>query len=475
MKRIFLLLLLFGVTTSFMELAAQTRAERKALFGSSYNYEVVPIGVGQDGTKALKIWGVGKNVEAAIVQAKKNAIAACIFRGIPGGNGAAETPALCPAGNCEDTNADYFDKFFVTASTYLKFINLTTDGVPSGQDRLKIKGGYKVAIYVQVMYDNLRKQLETDGIIAKLGESMQQINIPKPIIMVVPSDAYCIAKGYTTRFDGQTIPDYKKALQTDRDLRLVITKMGGLMVDRGFPMKDLEQELKNLDTESAELSLISSKESGSAVMESPIDQLLRTAKADIILDLDFSVNKRGSEQYITFNLRGLDAYTAKQISGAAGDGRPSTAATPGLLLEEAVLSHMDDFNGRLTTFFEDLYANGREIKVAVRRWENAPVDFTEAFDYSGETLELTDIIDNWMYDNTVKHQYSRTGNTDNLIRFEQVRIPIVNKDSRGRERAVDSRSFIQELNRTLAKEPFNLPSKIYQKGLGEVWLIVGEK
>ena len=44
---------------------------------------------------------------------------------------------------------------------------MTTDGVPSGQDRMKIKGGYKVAIYVQVMYDNLRDKMEADGIVRK--------------------------------------------------------------------------------------------------------------------------------------------------------------------------------------------------------------------------------------------------------------------------------------------------------------------
>ena len=62
-----------------------------------------------------------------------------------------------------------FDNFFETAGTYLNFVNMTTDGVPSGQDRLKIKKGYKVAIYVQVMFDNLRKKLETDGIIKGLS------------------------------------------------------------------------------------------------------------------------------------------------------------------------------------------------------------------------------------------------------------------------------------------------------------------
>lgn len=161
--------LLAGVLVIAMPAEAQKRKERKVLFGSSYNYEVTTIGVGQDGTKALKVWGYGKNVDQAIVQAKKNAVAAAIFRGYPGSASANATPALMKDPNAEENNLDYFEKFFETGGKYLRFVNLTTDGVPAGQDRLKVKGGYKVAIYVQVMYDNLRRQLEEDGIVKKLG------------------------------------------------------------------------------------------------------------------------------------------------------------------------------------------------------------------------------------------------------------------------------------------------------------------
>lgn len=148
---------------------SQSRKERKALFESMQNFEVATIKVGTDGTKFIKVWGYGKKVEDAIVQAKKNAVYACIFRGLPAASNANATPPLCNAPNAYQLNQSYFDNFFETAGTYLNFVNMTTDGVPSGQDRLKIKKGYKVAIYVQIMFDNLRKKLETDGIIKGLS------------------------------------------------------------------------------------------------------------------------------------------------------------------------------------------------------------------------------------------------------------------------------------------------------------------
>jgi hypothetical protein len=147
---------------------AQTRKERKILWNSQYNYEIEPVGVGQDGTKVFKVWGYGKDVGAAVMNAKEAAVAACIFKGLPGGGGSAPTPPICSQPNAEQIHADYFDKFFEVGGKYLQYIAVTNDADPSGEDRIKMKKGYKVAIYVQVMYDALRKQLEADGIARRL-------------------------------------------------------------------------------------------------------------------------------------------------------------------------------------------------------------------------------------------------------------------------------------------------------------------
>lgn len=297
----------------------------------------------------------------------------------------------------------------------------------------------------------------------------------KPTIMVVPSDQYCISRGYKMTFDNQgmtqTLPDYKTALQTDPDLRLVITKMGQIMADRGFPLKDLEQELKNLEQERAEASMLTSSSSGSDMAESPIDMLKRVAKADIILDLDFDIKRQGPQKYIVFNLKGLDAYTAKQVSGVAGAGSPSTAASPELLLEEAVISQMDNFNAGLMSHFEDMFAKGREVKVQIRVWSNWGENLESEFGDDGK--ELSEIIEDWFYDNCVEGRFNLSDATENFMKFEQVRIPMMKTDDKGRSRAVDTRSFVRDLSKYL--KDLGVPSKLYLRGLGEAWLILGEK
>jgi len=165
-----IILSLLGIILIPGMLNAQTRKERKILYHSQYNYEIEPVGVGTDGTKVFKVWGVGKNVNEAIMKAKADAVAACIFKGLTGGAGSAPTPPIITEPNAENKYADYFETFFAVGGKYLQYIAVTTDGDPSGQDRLKLKKGYKVAIYVQVMYDALRRQLEADKIARRLDQ-----------------------------------------------------------------------------------------------------------------------------------------------------------------------------------------------------------------------------------------------------------------------------------------------------------------
>lgn len=48
------------------------------------------------------------------------------------------------------------------------------------------------------------------------------------------------------------------------------------------------------------------------------------------------------------------------------------------------------------------------------------VDLTSEFD--GE--ELTDIIDDWVSDNSVKHRYNLSQGSENFLKFEQIRIAL---------------------------------------------------
>lgn len=303
----------------------------------------------------------------------------------------------------------------------------------------------------------------------------------KPTIMIVPADTYCSRNGYVVEWIDESgnvnsVSDFANLFRQEdvEDLRLVISELSQIMAERGFPLKDLEQTLKSLQQESVEMSLLESSSSGSYITESMLDKVKRTAKADIILDLDFTPMQKGPQRYISYNLRALDAYTNKVIAANSGVGSPSVSAPINLLLEEAVLNFIDPFCAQLMSHFEDMSKNGREIVVKLKVWESSDINFEEEFDFEDEYLELTDIISYWMEDNTVNHAPTRTNATENFITFEQVRIPLY-RERNGRKSALDARGFANTLRSYLRNEPFLIESKIYERGLGEVWIIIGEK
>ena len=302
-----------------------------------------------------------------------------------------------------------------------------------------------------------------------------QAQAKKPTLMVVPSDNWCITNGYMMQFENQgmieTIPDYKAAFQQSSDLLLVVSKLNGLMADRGFPLKNMESVIKSLNSYAAEDALRSSK-AGSEVAESPVDRLKSIAKADIIMQLTWTVNQTGPKKSITFNLQGIDAYSNKQIATAAGTGAPSFSAELPVLLEESVLSYIDEFADSLQDHFDDLFENGREITIRIKRWDDWGDDLESEF--GPEQEELGFIIEDWIADNTVKNRFSTTDATENMMIFEQVRIPLYYTRN-GRERAMDTRRFAKGLSDYLKDSPFNIVNKLTTRGLGEATIFLGSK
>lgn len=298
----------------------------------------------------------------------------------------------------------------------------------------------------------------------------------KPTIMVVPSDVWCNENGYMMEFDNQgttiKIPNYKKAFQENPNLLQVISTINGLMAERGFPLKNMESAIKTLEANSAEDAMMSSKESGMGASESPIDKLKAVAKADIIMQLTWTVNTTGPKKSVTFNLQGLDSYTDKQVATATGTGEPSFTAELPVLLKEAVLSHIDNFNASLMTHFEDLFANGREVIIRIKKWDDWDEDLET--EYGDDNTELSEIIEDWMADNTVNGRFNTTDATENMMLFEQVRIPLY-YEKNGKQRAMDTRRFAKQLSSFLKKEPYLIVNKVTTKGLGRATIYLGGK
>lgn len=296
----------------------------------------------------------------------------------------------------------------------------------------------------------------------------------KPTIMVVPSRQWCFQRGYYTTFDNfgtpEKVPDYQKAIDENPDLILVISKINTLYTDRGYPLKDLSQVLQSIRSGSAEdaaLSLDRETSGQGAIAESLFDKIRNVAKADILIEIQWNINTAGPQKAVTYIMRGLDAYSDKQIAGSEGTGQGSISSTVPVLLQEIVLQHIDNFNSRLQAHFDDLFANGREIKIEFRRDASWARNFESQFGSD----QLSFILEDWMAANTVKGRFSTDEATENKVVFSQVRIPLYDAN----QRAIDARAYGRNIQRYLRAAPLGIDAKIVTKGLGYIQVICSQK
>lgn len=291
----------------------------------------------------------------------------------------------------------------------------------------------------------------------------------KPTIMILPSDNWCDQRYFMMTFNDQgrliKVPDYQTAYREDSEIGAVISQVGQVLTDLGYSVKDSEQEIKKIAAAQAEDNVTTSS-SGAMIAESPLDILKRKTKADIIIQIGWQVNKESKGRSVSFTIEAFDSYTSKRIATATGISKASSDIVP-RILASAIKRQIKPFDSQMCKYFYDLQANGREITFTVRRWDGWDNDLETEINGN----EIIEIIQTWLRANTINSNFNLIDSTENFAQFEQVRIPFF--DEHGV--ALDARGFVTYLRKFLSKEPYNIPSKVLTKGLGEAIIVLGEK
>ena len=294
--------------------------------------------------------------------------------------------------------------------------------------------------------------------------------VNKPSIMVFPDDVWMNSNGFLNEVDNQgvkmMVPNYTKAL-LNVELGQVITNIEKMMLDRGYPLENLSQTLKSLQDAEAIKSMETSAE-GNSVQVSITDKLLNTARPHLVLYVSWNVNTIGPKKSVTFSIKAVDAGTNKPAGAASGTGNELIGATLPVMLETAVLSHIDNFNAQLQTYFDDMSVKGREITVEIQVFENSPKKMNSEINDNGD--ELSDDIKKWMKANTVNGAFTLGPKSSTLMKMTSVRIPL--KDEEGNAFGVDD--FGTKLRKYM-KKTYQLNCSNYPVGTGKAVLVIGGK
>lgn len=285
-----------------------------------------------------------------------------------------------------------------------------------------------------------------------------------PTIMFLPDKQWCNENGYVIRSErnGKTrvTENYDEAF-LNADLKNVITTLNGLIqagddLNNKIEPKTYGESSELDDEEEAEEELFEGD--GFDLKMTPYEAALQKLRPDIIIKLGWNVNKSGFNYMCDYRLEAIDSYSGKSIAVVTATTPQVKAVVPlSACLKNAATEHMSNFKSKLLEHFDGVQENGREITLRIGITSGS--DATMDTDYNGE--ELSQIIHNWLHDNTVNHAFSERGVSKNKASYEQIRIPL--KDSQGK--VYQAKQFVDDLKKHI-KSKTGLRAENATKGLG---------
>lgn len=296
------------------------------------------------------------------------------------------------------------------------------------------------------------------------SEDVNAIQQALPAIMVLPSDnlleEYNSLK--TQTIDGRkfVLRDYQQYLLANNDNPQILSTVQGAFADMNYPLNDLEQTLKQLNTQEA-TDMADNLEKDSKTL------LLATAQPDIILELDYNnkmdlashnVNKRE----LSYTLRAIDAYTNKVVATVSEAGIENSNAAE--ILQKSLEEKLPKLSEDITKYFSDILNRGRDVTVRVAVEKGSNVNLSDE-NVEGDTY--SDWIVDYMNTHTTKGAYKLQRNTDNEICFVNVRIALLNEDGTQHSVYDWAREFRSAIRKNLGVKATNKA-----QGLGEIMITI---
>lgn len=301
---------------------------------------------------------------------------------------------------------------------------------------------------------------------------MAQPSPKKPIVMVVPEEAFCINAGmYKFDHNGNQIADYKKAM-LNNDILDVINTFENIMAEYGFPLTNLQQSLDQLKEESALNNVLVSKDDG-YVIEDDLDALSRVAKADIIVKISPRVGMWGPEKKIELRVSSIDCASKKALR-AFGPITKTSAGSTSMLIKAAVADNIESFAAGLSSYFDEIVKNGREGSIIIKIADTCPLNLESMVSLDGEEGELADLIEYWLTNNAVNGAYTGSKSSRYSMHFDQVRFPLVGKAAFGKTKALTMEDFVK-IGLVQLLGQYGISVSTHAIGIGKVYLTLGAK
>lgn len=290
------------------------------------------------------------------------------------------------------------------------------------------------------------------------------VNQAKPTIMVIPSDNLLNKNGALKKeiIDGAEIyiRDYNGYLINDTKSKAAISIIQKAFVNEGYPLNDLDKNLKHLNDRSI-------RDEADGVKKDAKTLLLESVQPDIIIELDYSfdmdMNSRNFDREISYTLTAIDAYTNKVFSSNVYSGGKGTDFKTAF--EDAIDEKIGSMMSEIDNYFGDIVANGREITVQFNVDKNSMIKLSDTYSSSGESY--SEWIQDYMDYYTIKGTYKLERNSDYEMYFVNVRIPTQKENGTQLNALGWARQCVKEM-----REKLKVSSSNKAQGLSEVVITI---
>lgn len=302
------------------------------------------------------------------------------------------------------------------------------------------------------------------------NSDVNAIEQARPQIMVLPSDN--TLKNFKalkeSNANGRTyyLRDYPAYLKNDYHAKRILSFIQDKFNEQNYPLNDLEQTLKQLDTQEA-------TDMADGLGDDAKTRLLTVAQPDIILELDYytsagKIDLTGhnyggkGDRDVSYTLNALDAYTNKVVATINATGLKGESTTK--LLQDDMAEKFPKFQADIQKYFSDILKRGRDITVRIAVENGCDISLS---DESAEGDTYADYIVDYIKTHTVKGAYKMQRNTDKEMYFVNCRIKLLNED--GTQYGVYD--WAKDLSKKLRKD---LGLKVTNKaqGLGEILITI---
>lgn len=242
-----------------------------------------------------------------------------------------------------------------------------------------------------------------------------------PTLMVIPSDGLLQKLGCLTTIDNQGVTSYQRnynsAFINSTDLKFVIAAIEEEFANVGYPLENLEQQLKMIGNENA-------LDQADGVSRDLRAELMNTARPDYIIEVEYELKidsrSRNLDKSLTYIVKCLDSYSNKAISvitrADVGKGSGQTDIAP--IIKKDFPITIKELQAVITSSYSDALANGAEITLRIAVLEKSGI----TLDKNCGDEEIGEQLINWLKKNSVNSTYKMIKNTTTEMRFTNVRI-----------------------------------------------------